>query len=80
MHPASPPLAGRTVIETEYGDERKQRDGVQALARAVAIFRRLAADASHGLTFGELVARRVALHHGASNQRRTRTGGIRDPR
>ena len=44
-------------MEPGAGDDRKQRDGVQVLARAVTILRLLAADASGGLTFGELVAR-----------------------
>jgi DNA-binding IclR family transcriptional regulator len=45
------------VIETDREEEKDQRNGVQVLARAVAILRLLAADSSGGLTFSELVAR-----------------------
>ena len=38
-------------------NEQEQRNGVQVLARAATILRLLAADASGGLTFSELVAR-----------------------
>jgi len=45
------------VSETDQGDDRRLRPGVQVLARAAAILRLLAAYTSGGLTFGELVAR-----------------------
>jgi DNA-binding IclR family transcriptional regulator len=51
------PEDGGDVIETDRGEERQQRDGVQVLARAATILRLLAADSSGGLTFSELVAR-----------------------
>src|SRR5450759_2402011 len=50
-------MAGETVMEPGEGDDRKQRSGVQVLARAATILRLLAADSSGGLTFSELVAR-----------------------
>lgn len=45
------------MIDTDYAEDRDQRNGVQVLARAATILRLLAADSSGGLTFSELVTR-----------------------
>lgn len=45
------------MMDDRVGGSRDHRDGVQVLARAAAILRLVAADASGGPTFGELVTR-----------------------